>query len=209
MSPSCMSWGTACLCHTSFPVWRRERRLNWCRDWCRVARPSMSGAGLPTAIEMPVGVERGGVHSRRRPATAHPPPQVSAPGSPSSGMVLNFHTSLPSSRLNAPIQFFAPKSEPDGPMMARSSKISGGIENIVRLRARRSAGPQQLPVGIRARTNSRRRAPHEPAVLDGDAAIGGRDLLALRLPDVGPGSLQVVASSAKVEYRMVTYITPP
>src|SRR5258706_10947511 len=56
-------------------------------------------------------------------------PQVSAPGSPSSGTVLNLHTGAPSSSLNAPIQPFTPNSEPDGPMMTRSSKSNGLMDN--------------------------------------------------------------------------------
>src|SRR6266508_6573172 len=53
---------------------------------------------------------------------------VSAPGSPGSRTRLNFHTGSPDSSLKAPIQFFAPKSAPEGPTMMRSPKISGGIE---------------------------------------------------------------------------------
>jgi hypothetical protein len=43
-----------------------------------------------------------------------------APGWPSSGTVLNFHTSWPSASRKAPIHPFA-KLGPDGPMMTRSS----------------------------------------------------------------------------------------
>jgi hypothetical protein len=41
--------------------------------------------------------------------------QLSAPGSPSSGIRLNRHTGSPVVNLNAPTQFFAPQSAPAGP----------------------------------------------------------------------------------------------
>ena len=53
--------------------------------------------------------------------------------------------------------------------------------------ARDRLAPQKRAVGHVERDQiAVGRAAHELAVLDGGAAIGGRDLLALRLPDIGP-----------------------
>ena len=58
-------------------------------------------------------------------------PQVSAPGSPGAGLVLNRHAGSPSlSSLNAPTHPWIGTSLPAGPMITRSSKTTGGIVKV-------------------------------------------------------------------------------
>src|SRR5258706_771081 len=140
-------------------------------------------------------------------------PQVSAPDSPSSGMVLNFHTGAPSSSLKAPIQPLTPNSEPDGPMITRSSKGSGLMDSASYFSALAAfTSHSNLPVPASRANIQPSCAPRTslPSLMATPRfLIEPFASLPFGFQSCRHFTLQVAGSSANVEYSVVTYITPP
>src|SRR5262245_41043150 len=105
-----------------------------------------SGAGFPVATNTSpaAGSSEKGVQTAPPPVAASVAPQVSAPGSPGRGMVLKRQTGSPSFSLNAPTQPLMGTSLPAGPMMTRSSKMTGGIVKVSQRMGLKLLGPLRI-----------------------------------------------------------------
>ena len=136
--------------------------------------------------------------------------QVSNPGSPGFGTVLNRQTGEPSAARNAPTHPCTLFSLPAGPISTRSSKTTGAMrERLAVGRLRDLARPQRRAgVGIEREQVAVGRAAEDAAVLDRDAAIALEAEVVARLPAWRHFTRQVAASSAIVLIIVVTYIVP-